>query len=209
MSASRESFGGCVLFDDPPVAFDREAVGALSMGAMDAHPDRMRTHPDIAGRVLRLEYTSISLNPQARLFGWRSLLEQFDPGRAADRPVPASFEEELTYPWALYPVRRILSASKADPTRRGRPMRSVERVHVSRASAAGRRLRTISERHGYPVEVDERYGRVRTWMRRKESQLPTLDELMVTAPHHVQSKQVPRFEREWRAASWRGVRRRD
>ncbi|MGW6144293.1 hypothetical protein [Streptomyces sp. NPDC055140] len=73
----------------------------------------------------------------------------------------------------------------------------------------GRRLRTVSERHGYPVEVDERYGRVRTWRRRRESELPTVEELMLTAPHHVQNKQVPRFERQWRAASWRDVRRQD
>ncbi|MFE2964111.1 hypothetical protein ACFXKC_10640 [Streptomyces sp. NPDC059340] len=102
----------------------------VSMGAMDAHLDRMRAHPDIAGRVPRLEYTSVSLNPQAKLFGRRSLLDQFDPGRGEDRPVLAAFEEELTCPWALYHVRRILPVSKADPTRRGLPMRSVKRVHV-------------------------------------------------------------------------------
>ncbi|WP_327434748.1 hypothetical protein [Streptomyces sp. NBC_01236] len=64
---------------------------------------------------------------------------------------------------------------EGEPTRRGRAMRSVERVHVGCASAVGRRLRTVSERHGYPVEVDERYGRVRTWMRRRESELPTVE----------------------------------
>lgn len=56
------------------------------MGAMDAHLDRMRAHPEIAGRVLRLEYTSVSLNPQAKLFGRRSLLEQFDPATARTGP---------------------------------------------------------------------------------------------------------------------------
>ncbi|MEV7872580.1 hypothetical protein AB0P17_42215 [Streptomyces sp. NPDC088124] len=173
---------------------------------MDTHLARMRAHPEIAGRVLRLEYTSVSLNPQAKLFGRRSLLEQFDPGRIDDRPVLAAFEKELTCPWALYHVRRILPVSKTDPTRRGRPMRSVERVRMGRSSALGRRLRAVSERHGRPVEIDERYGRVRTWMLRRGAELPTVEELMVTAPYHVQSKQVPRFEREWRAASWQGVR---
>ncbi|MFJ8313990.1 MULTISPECIES: hypothetical protein [unclassified Streptomyces] len=162
---------------------------------MADHLDRMRVYPDIAGRALRLEYTSVSLSPQAKLFGRRSLLEQSDPGRAADRPVFAAFEEELTCPWALYHVRRILPASKADPHAGGRPLRSVERVPVGRASALGRRLRTFSERHGYPVEVDERYGRVRTWMRRRQSEL--LEEQLVTAPFHVESKQVQRFKREW------------
>ncbi|MFH9016029.1 hypothetical protein ACH4C6_32210 [Streptomyces sp. NPDC017943] len=171
----------------------------VSMGAMDAHLDRMRAHPDIAGRVLRLEYTSVSLNPQARLFGRRSLLEQFDPGRAADRPVLAAFEEELACPWALYHVRRILPVSKADPTRRGRAMRSVERVDVGRASALGRRLQSVSERRGVPVEVDERYGRVRAWVQRRGPALPTVEELMVTAPFQVRDKKAPHFEREWAA----------
>ena len=75
----------------------------------------------------------------------------------------------------------------------------MERVHVGRASALGRRLRIVSERHGYPVEVDERYGRVRTWMRRRGAELPTVEELMVTAPFHVRDKKVPHFERKWAA----------
>ncbi|MGX1266995.1 hypothetical protein [Streptomyces phaeoluteigriseus] len=176
----------------------------VSMGAMDAHLDRMRAHPDIAGRVLRLEYTSVSLNPQARLFGRRSLLEQFDPDRAADRPVLAAFKEELACPWALYHVRRILPVAKADPTRRGRAMRSVERVDVGRASALGRRLQSVSERHGVPVEVDERYGRVRAWLQQRGPELPTVEELMVTAPFHVRDKKVPHFEGKW--AAHRGSR---
>ncbi|MFD4604355.1 hypothetical protein ACFWPQ_40860 [Streptomyces sp. NPDC058464] len=171
----------------------------ISMGAMAAHLDRMRAHPDIGGRVLRLEYTSVSLNPKARLFGRDSLLEKFDPDRPADRPVLAAFEKELDCPWALYHVRRILPVAKADPTRRGRALRSVETVDVGRASALGRRLRSISERHNIPVEVDERYGRVRAWVQRRGPALPTTEELMVTAPLYVRDKQVPHFERAWAA----------
>ncbi|WP_236569950.1 hypothetical protein [Streptomyces mexicanus] len=50
-----------------------------------------------------------------------------------------------------------------------------------------------------PVEVDERYGRVRAWVQRRGPTLPTVEELMVTAPFHVRDKQVPHFEREWAA----------
>lgn len=127
------------------------------MGAMADPLDRIRAHPEITGRVLRLEYTSISLNPQAKLFGRHSLLEQVDPGRAPDRPVLAAFEEALSCPWALYHVHRIPPVAKADPARRGRALRSMERVHVGRAAALGRKLRTVSERHGYPIEADKRY----------------------------------------------------
>lgn len=111
----------------------------------------------------------------------------------------AAFEEELACPWALYHVRRILPVAKADPTRRGRAMRSVERVDVGRASALGRRLQSVSERHGVPVEVDERYGRVRAWVQRRGPALPTVEELMVTAPFQIRDKKVPHFEREWAA----------
>ncbi|MEU9412256.1 hypothetical protein AB0E08_42090 [Streptomyces sp. NPDC048281] len=176
----------------------------ISMGAMAAHLNRMRAHPDIAGRVLRLEYTSVSLNPKARLFGRDSLLDKFDPDRPADRPVLAAFEKELDGPWALYHVRRILPVAKADPTRRGRALRSVERVDVGRASALGRRLRSVSARHGMPVEFDERYGRVRAWVQRRGPALPTVEELMVTAPLYVRDKQVSHFERAW--AEHRGSR---
>ncbi|MGW3725359.1 hypothetical protein [Streptomyces sp. NPDC000851] len=83
--------------------------------------------------------------------------------------------------------------------RRGRALRSVERIDVGRASALGRRLRHVSERHGVPVELNERYGRVRAWMRRRGQNRPTVEELMITAPFHVRSKQVPHFEKEWAA----------
>jgi len=46
-------------------------------------------------------------------------------------------------------------------------------------------------------------------MRRQKAELPTVEEVMVTAPYHVHNKRVRHFEREWRTYSWRGVRRRD
>jgi hypothetical protein len=146
----------------------------------------------------------VHVNPKGRLFGRYSLLEKFDPDRPTDRPVLAAFEKELDCPWALYHVRRILPVAKADPTRGGRALRSVERVDVGRAAALGRRLRSVSARHGIPVEVDERYGRVRAWVQRRGPSLPAVEELMVTAPLYVRDKQVPHFERAW--AEQRGSR---
>ncbi|MET7474700.1 hypothetical protein ABZT17_10135 [Streptomyces sp. NPDC005648] len=172
---------------------------------MDAHLDLMRAHPDIAGRVLRLEYTSVSLNPQARLFGRRSLLEQFDPGRAADRPVLAAFKEKLACPWALYhvspdPARR---EGGADPAQAGDALGGASRrgpgIH-SRPEAAER----LGAARRPPVEVDARSGRVRAWIQQRGPELPTVEELMVTAPFHVRDKKVPHFERKW--AAHRGSR---
>ncbi|MCW8382455.1 hypothetical protein [Streptomyces justiciae] len=171
----------------------------ISMGGMAAHLDRMRAHPDIAGRVLRLEYTSVSLNPKAKLFGRHSLLEKFDPSRPVDRPVLAAFEAELAGPWALYHVRRILSGCEGGP-RSARPGAAFGGARRrGPAAVLGRRLRSVSERHGVPVEVDERYGRVRAWVHRRGEGLPAVEELMVTAPFQVRDKQVPHLEREWAA----------
>lgn len=173
----------------------------VSMGSLPGHLDRMRRHPDIAGQVLRLEYTSVSLNPNARLFGKESLLQQFDPSRPADRPVLEAFERELACPWALYHVRRILPASKKDPSKRGPALRSVERVDLGRPDQLGRRLTAISERHRVPVETDPRYGRTRAWLRTRGTAFPITEELFTTAPHHVRDKQEERFEKEWAAAT--------
>ncbi|MGW2573008.1 hypothetical protein [Streptomyces sp. NPDC001537] len=71
-------------------------------------------------------------------------------------------------------------------------------IEVRRDSLC-RRLQRVSERHGVPVEVDERYGRVRAWVQRRGPALPTVEELMVTAPFQVRDKKVPHFEREWTA----------
>lgn len=78
----------------------------VSMGALPAHLERMRSHPDIAGEVLCLEYTAMSLNPHAKLYGRRSLLELLDRSRPRDRACLEAFERELDVPWALYHVRR-------------------------------------------------------------------------------------------------------
>ncbi|MFD5722647.1 hypothetical protein [Streptomyces sp. NPDC127036] len=73
---------------------------SASMGSLPAHMERMRDHPEIAGEVLRLEYTAMSLNPNAKLYGKRSLLELFDPTQERDRACLAAFERELEMPWA-------------------------------------------------------------------------------------------------------------
>ncbi|MFF0097241.1 hypothetical protein ACFYSF_46140 [Streptomyces canus] len=52
------------------------------MGLLPAHMERMRSHPDIAGEVLRLEYTAMSLNPNAKLYGRKTPLR---PDAAAGR----------------------------------------------------------------------------------------------------------------------------
>jgi hypothetical protein len=171
----------------------------VSMGALPAHLARMRQHPDIAGEVLRLEYTAMGLNPNARLFGRRSLLEQFDPDRADDRRVLTAFEDELDCPWALYHVRRILPASAKDPGMRGRAKRSVQRIDIGRPGPLGRRLKSLSDRHGVPVESDP-YGRTRAWVRTRGTVLPVTEELFVTGPARVRDKQTSGFEAAWRAA---------
>ncbi|MEU3734526.1 hypothetical protein AB0E81_34785 [Streptomyces sp. NPDC033538] len=169
----------------------------VSMGALPAHLERMRAHPDIAGEVLRLEYTAMSLNPNAELYGRKSLLEFFDRTRPRDRACLEAFERELDVPWALYRVRRLFLVS-ADGGRRP-VMRSTERVDTGRPRQLALRLTSVSERHGVGVEHDPVYGRARAWVRPRSMTWPMAEELFATAPARVIDKQDKNFEPQWHA----------
>ncbi|MEU4884555.1 hypothetical protein AB0G19_29450 [Streptomyces althioticus] len=169
----------------------------VSMGALPAHLERMRSHPDIAGEVLRLEYTAMSLNPKAKLYGKRTLLELFDPSQPRDRACLEAFERELDMPWALYHVRRLFLLSASGERRP--VMRSTERVDLGRARQLGQRLISVSERHGIEVEHDPVYGRARSWVLRRRETWPMAEELFTTAPARVINKQDKNFEPAWDA----------
>ncbi|MBL1110498.1 hypothetical protein JK361_39160 [Streptomyces sp. 5-8] len=169
----------------------------VSMGALPAHLERMRSHPDIAGEVLRLEYTAMSLNPKAKLYGKRTLLEFFDPSQPRDRACLKAFEHELDMPWALYHVRRLFLLSASGERRP--VMRSTERVALGRARQLGQRLISVSERHGIEVKHDPVYGRARSWVRRRRETWPMAEELFTTAPARVINKQDENFEPAWDA----------
>ncbi|MFF8717547.1 hypothetical protein ACF07T_40045 [Streptomyces sp. NPDC015184] len=169
----------------------------LSMGSRPAHLERMRSHPEIAGEVLRLEYTAMSLNPNARLYGKNSLLELFDRSRPRDRACLEAFERELDMPWALYHVRHLFLLS--DSGARRPVMRSTERVDLGRPQQLARRLSSVSERHGVEVEHDLAYGRARAWVRPRGETRPMAEELFATAPARVLDKQDRHFERAWAA----------
>ncbi|MZE80918.1 hypothetical protein GTY57_29405 [Streptomyces sp. SID5475] len=168
----------------------------VSLGALPAHLQRMRAFPDIAGRVLRLEYTAMRLNTNGRLFGRRSLLEMFEP---ADQEVLTAFARELDCLWASYRVRRILPASRSNPQARAPALRAVERSRTGTRRELGRELRRRAARLGLPVEEDPAGGSVRVWLRRRGNGFPAVEEFWVTAPAHVHSKQQDRFEAEWAA----------
>ncbi|MEV6796520.1 hypothetical protein AB0M87_32070 [Streptomyces sp. NPDC051320] len=172
----------------------------VSMGALPQHLDRMRAHPDIAGRVLRLEYTSMCLNPHGKLFGRRSLLEQFDERRGQDRAMLDAFTAELlTCDWTTYLARRILPVSTANPPVRAPALRSVRRLHTGGRAALGRSLQRVAERRNLRVESDSLYGAVRDWVFGRGESLPTAEEFFVTAPGFVKDKQQDRFEAAWTA----------
>ncbi|MEU0949853.1 hypothetical protein ABZ379_45435 [Streptomyces canus] len=169
----------------------------VSMGSLPNHLERMRANPDIAGEVLRLEYTAMSLNPHAKLYGRRTLLEFFDRSRSRDRACLEAFERELDMPWALYQVRRLFLLS--EDGRRRPVMRSTERVDLGRPEQLAQRLTSISNRHGIDVEHDPLYGRARSWVRRRAQDWPMAEELFATAPARVIDKQDDSFEEAWEA----------
>ncbi|MFE0855025.1 hypothetical protein [Streptomyces mutabilis] len=167
------------------------------MGALPAHLERMRTHPEIAGEVLRLEYTAMSLNPNAKLYGRRSLLGFFDRARPRDRACLDAFERELDMPWALYHVRRLFPVSPDGA--RCPVMHSTERVDIGLPRQLAGRLISVSERHGVDVEHDALYGRARAWVRNRGTAWPMAEELFATAPARVIDKQDKNFEPLWHA----------
>ncbi|MFE2640181.1 hypothetical protein ACFXKF_36455 [Streptomyces scopuliridis] len=170
----------------------------VSMGALPAHLDRMRSFPQVAGRVLRLEYTSMRLNPNSRLFGRRSLLEQFDTTRREDHAVLEAFASELeSCDWAIYHLRRILPASAADPTVRAQALRSVKRLRTGDRALLNRTVERIGIRPGRRVEHESVYGSVRTWRRERGNVLPMTEDFIVTAPAFVVDKQKKVFEEKW------------
>ncbi|MET9122184.1 hypothetical protein [Streptomyces sp. NPDC004528] len=144
----------------------------ISMGSLPAHMERMRAHPEIAGEVLRLEYTAMSLNPNARLYGKKSLLELFDPDQPRDRACLDAFQRELDTPWALYRVRRLFLLA-ADGGRRP-VMRSTEQLDIGRPRQLAQRLTAVSHRHGIDVERDHGYGRARAWLRHRGETRPII-----------------------------------
>lgn len=172
----------------------------VSMGALPAHLQRMRAYPEIAGRVLRLEYTATRLNPRARLFGDRSLLQLFDPAAAADRPVLEAFAAELAdRDWAVYRVRRLLPVSEKNPTRRAPALRSVRRQDTGGRAQMRRIVEDVANRRRLRLEVDPVYGSARAWVRERGPVLPTGEEFEVSTPAVVQDKEQDRFAAEWAA----------
>ncbi|WP_369383288.1 hypothetical protein [Streptomyces sp. cg36] len=169
----------------------------VSMGALPAHLERMRSHPDIAGEVLRLEYTAMSLNPHAKLYGRRSLLELLEPSQPRDRACLQALARELDIPWALYRVRRLFLLT-ADGRRRP-VMRSTEHLATGRPQPLAMRLTSLAQRHRINVEHDPDYGRARAWIRPRQGGWPMAEELLCTAPALVTDKQDSSFELAWDA----------
>nr|WP_316765089.1 hypothetical protein [Streptomyces sp. NEAU-HV9] len=129
--------------------------------------------------MLRLEYTAMSLNPKAKLYGRTTLLGMFDRSQPRDRACLEAFERELDMPWALYHVRRLFLLS-ADGERRP-VMRSTERVDLGRPQQLAQRLISVSERRHVDVEHDPLYGPARSWVRHRAKAWPMAEELFATA----------------------------
>lgn len=120
--------------------------------------------------MLRLDYTAMSLNPKAKLYGKRTLWSSSTPPIRGTRACLEAFERELDMPWALYHVRRLFLLSASGERRP--VMRSTERVGLGRARQLDQRLISVSERHGIEVEHDPVYGRARSWVRRRRETWP-------------------------------------
>ncbi|MFF2515562.1 hypothetical protein [Streptomyces sp. NPDC058086] len=161
------------------------------MGSLPAHMERIRTHPGIAGEVLRLEY------PNAKPYGKKTLLEMFDPTKARDRACLEALERELGMPWALYRVRRLFLLS-GDGGHRP-VMRSTERATSAAPSNSPLGSSACPSGTASRSSATTCTGGPVPGFAPRRAAWPMAEDLFTTAPARVVDKQDRNFDTEWRA----------
>jgi hypothetical protein len=151
----------------------------------DGALDRMIAEGN-ALEALLLEHVSLALNPKMTLYSSSSLRGKLQ-ARAPE--VVAAFEEALhTLPWAVYRVRRVLYAP-------GRGDREVVTLATGRRAAM---LRELMER---APDAMVSGNSLRAWARlRVQGAFPTVEEMLVAAPHVPQDKARDSFPASWAKA---------
>jgi hypothetical protein len=157
--------------------------------------ERWRAEPEIGAQALSLEYTALALNPRSRLYGTRSARDLVRVHDLSD--VENLFTRGLNREkWAVYEVRRIIHARKADPSAKGPAWRSVRTLATGTRHEAEHALYTAARTHRARPFVDE-HGIVRAEIIARAETYPTLEHGLALAPVGVDDKQRPRFEDWW------------
>lgn len=148
----------------------------------DGALDRMLAEGN-ALEALLLEHVSLALNPRMTLYSSSSLRSKLE---AKAPQVVGDFEEALhAMPWAVYRVRRVLYAV-------GRGDREVVTV------ATGRRAAMLRELVRLAPDAKSSANSLRGWIRtRVPATFPTIEEMLVAAPHVPQDKARESFSTSW------------
>ncbi|WP_234374001.1 hypothetical protein [Streptomyces scabiei] len=184
------------------------------------HLKRLRKYPDLAARVLRLEYLSMALNDNSSLYKDDTLFRRVTDDQNTDAlgQFDARLDEE---PWAVYRVQRVYTAGRRpecktdhgdrcakpecrDKGIKGTVYRSVKTVRTGSRTETGTFLTTAATALNRPVEHStDAHGagiaRVRTRVRPDSKTYGTVEDFYVTAPAGVQDKARPAFAEVWAA----------
>lgn len=168
---------------------------------LDLLCQRWRREPAAAEEALRMEYTSVALNPRSKLFGRRSARQVAI--HAGLRDLVDHVDADLaTQPWAVYEVRRAFPSRKIDPRRASVPQ-NWDRYAKGQGSRALRTLAvgscaatraTVLNLGGQPEDAHQL---VRAWTYRGGPPFPSREEFVVAAPAGALDKVGPAFPTVW------------
>ncbi|MFI5986816.1 hypothetical protein ACIBEA_38890 [Streptomyces sp. NPDC051555] len=186
------------------------------------HLKRLRKYPDLAARVLRLEYVSMALNENSSLYKDDTLFRRVtdDQNTEALGQFGARLDEE---DWAVYRVQRAYTAGRRptcrqehgdrcdqpacrDSSIKGTVFRSVKTVRTGTRAEAGTFLRNAALALGRPVEHStSAHGlgidRVRTRMRPDGKTYGAVEDFYAIAPAGVHDKARKSFTTVWNQMS--------
>ncbi|MFJ4152866.1 hypothetical protein ACIP10_35565 [Streptomyces galbus] len=184
------------------------------------HLKRLRKYPDLAARVLRLEYLSMALNDNSSLYKDDTLFRRVTDDQNAEAlgQFDAKLDEE---PWAVYRLQRAYTAGRRpechtahgdrcsrpecrDSSFKGTVYRSVKTVRTGSRSEVGAFLHNAATALDRPVEHSTKahgagIDRVRTRVRPDAKTYGTVEDFYVTAPAGVQDKARSGFAGVWAA----------
>ncbi|WP_424892351.1 hypothetical protein [Streptomyces sp. XH2] len=182
------------------------------------HLKRLRKYPDLAARVLRLEYVSMALNDNSSLYKDDTLFRRVSDDQNMD--ALGQFEARLNEEdWAVYRVQRAYTAGRRpecrkthgdrcakpecrDSSIKGTVYRSVKTVRTGSRTEAGAFLRNAAAALNRPVEHStSAHGlgidRVRTRTRPDSKSYGTVEDFYTIAPAGVQDKARDSFSTVW------------
>lgn len=176
---------------------------------------RWAAEPDAGARAVALEYTSLALHPQMKLF---KTVSAADVARQQHLTTVLDRAEDLlaNQPWALYRVRRVIRRAGdtltddntiklgPDPAAKGHHWRSVRALARGTAHDMQDLVRHPILNGRYELGAD---GIERRWTHtRDDLHFPDVEEHYVAAPAGVHDKQRARFEEIWQHAhAYRGA----